>query len=78
MVKQNNEFLMKNHEVYPIGFAPFPKVNVHYLILIKKNVNKKFKDNSYTKINKLIISDTKCVIKSHILVANTPILDLTS
>ena len=28
MAKQNNELFMKNHETWPIGFAPFPEVNV--------------------------------------------------
>ncbi|RDX63571.1 hypothetical protein CR513_57989, partial [Mucuna pruriens] len=28
VAKQNNEHLMKNHEAYPIGYAPFSKVNV--------------------------------------------------
>ena len=28
MAEQNNELLMKNHEAYPTGSAPFPEVNV--------------------------------------------------
>ena len=28
MAEQNNELLMKNHEISPIGSAPFPEVNV--------------------------------------------------
>ena len=27
MTKQSNEFFMKNHETWPVGFAPFLKVN---------------------------------------------------
>ena len=28
VAEQNNELLMKNHEAYPTGSAPFPEVNV--------------------------------------------------
>ena len=28
VVEQNNEFLMRNHQSRPIGFGPFPEVNV--------------------------------------------------
>ncbi|PIN14382.1 hypothetical protein CDL12_12991 [Handroanthus impetiginosus] len=28
VAEQNNELLMRNHEIRPTGFAPFPKVNV--------------------------------------------------
>jgi len=27
MAEQSNELLIENHETYPIGSAPFPKVN---------------------------------------------------
>ena len=28
VAEQNNKLLMKNHQSHPIGFEPFPKVNV--------------------------------------------------
>jgi hypothetical protein len=36
VAEQNNEFLMKNHEVRPTGAAPFPEVDEQHMTTIDK------------------------------------------
>ena len=42
MAKQNYELLMKNHEAYPTGSAPFPKVNI-----VAHNKSKRRQNRNY-------------------------------